>query len=58
MISNERMKIVAMMKEEKERIYIRLDKLRQVERDVIEQDLEDYGYHLVKVKNGLYTYKK
>ena len=58
MLSNERMKIVAMMKEEKERIYIRLDKLRQVERDVIEQDLEDYGYRLVKVKNGLYTYKK
>lgn len=57
-MSNERMRVLAMMKEEKDRIQIRMDKLRQVDRDLIEQDLKDYCYRLVKVKNGIYTYKK
>lgn len=57
-MSNERMRVLAMMKEDKDRIQLRLDKLRQVDRDLIEQDLKDYCYQLVKVKNGIYTYKK
>lgn len=57
-MSNERMRVLAMLKEEKEKIYIKMDKLRPVDRDLIEQDLKDYCYRLIKVKNGIYTYKK